>query len=90
MNYSGVRQILLHQELLNSSQRQGLIKLKNQGSLLSFTKHNRQGSQKLLREGMLKKAPPGAKFSYVSPRHWVVRYGSKTSFHLIRECASIT
>ena len=63
MNYSGVRQILLHQELLNSSQRQGLIKLYNQGSLLLFTKHvQTRLSKTLKRRHVEESTTPGQVF----------------------------
>ena len=62
MNYSGVRQFLLHQELLNSSQRQGLIKQKNQGSLLSFTKHVQTKLLKTLKRRHVKESTTRRQF----------------------------
>ena len=40
---------------------------------LHYKEHTDKALKKLIREGVLKKAPPGAKFTYISLGHWVTK-----------------
>ena len=52
-------------------------------SPLQYKEHTDKALKKLIREGVLKKAPPGAKFTYISLGHWVPKSEVETSFRLV-------
>ena len=49
-------------------------------SLLHYKEHADKALEKLIKEGVLKKASLGAKFTYISPGHWVPKNEADTSF----------
>ena len=54
-------------------------------SPLHYKEHTDKALKKLIREGVLKKAPPGAKFTYISRGYWVSKNEEKTSFRQVTD-----